>query len=498
MITLRADNRALMDMQEAFSYLADNYTSNVSAIVVTNASGFAADDPVLISHFGSETAEVVYILSVNTDTNTLTLQSNTKFAHSESTRVSKLRYSMVEFIWGDGPDYSALASPISQDIPSLLGDSSTEWVIAHNHVGDPANSTRYTWSETGTDPRVSDYFSFPLPSAGSFTQRAWVYSPNFTSNNNVTTLAGGEIYAVGEDYFVISGKAAGTDETKLAGTGYIKLESTYIDVAADNFYTIFRDNVLTTGFGFFRWWNPRAHIGTLVDSPIPYAGFPDNCAKVILDDFFSTLNNKELKLITRTDAFRWLSEGYSVALNELNLVNKEFGVTDTLSVTTASGTQEYPLPRNFSRIISVWEAENGREIGMVSQDNVSSIQNAGGDASYYLRGVRDLEVSDINAGPNADTYLGFTPSPTGVGTYLVKYLVKGVRLVKNYDAVYLPNNEFYCLKDYMMFRAAPKLNRGDGSDYFQLFNASIQRMKITSHKQDNRRDTFGIETWANV
>ncbi len=492
MITIRADNRALLEMNEQFSYLAANYSSGVTSIIITNSVGLSVGDPVLIGQFGSETGETAYISGVETETHTITFENPLKFAHSESTKVSKLRYSMIEFLWGDGPDYDALTSTTSQDIPQLLGDSTTEWDITVS-----SGRTTYTYTGTGTEPRISDYFAYPFPSAGSFTQRAWIDSPNFNSANNVTTQSGAEMYEIGEDFFTIVN--AGSSESGVTtGAGYVKLESQYIDIMSDQFYTIYRDNVNITGFAFFRWWNPRSHVGTIVKSPVPYAGFPDNCAKTILDDFFSTLNNKELKLITRADAFRWLSEGYSVVLNELNIVNREFGVTDTLTITTVIGQQEYALPRPFSKVISLNGGDNGLETGAITQEAVAAAASNNGTTAYYLRGTRDLEQVDVNLGVNSEVFLGFSPTPDSVTTYTLRYLVKGVRLTKNYDAVYLPNNEFYCLKDYMMFRASPKLNRGDGSNFFQLFTTSVQRMKMTSHKQNNHRDSFGIEPWANV
>lgn len=500
MITIRADNRALLDMNEGFSYLANNYNSDVGTLVVTNIASFAADDPVLIGQFGSETAEIAYISSVNTDTNTLTLENNTKFAHPESTRVSKLRYSMVEFLWGDGPDYDALGTPAtSQDIPTLLGDSSTEWNITVS-----SGRTTYTWSGTGTNPRVSDYFDYPLPSAGSFTKRGWVYSPNFNSSNNVTTTAGALIYEVGEDFFTIVN--AGVNESGVTtGTGYIKLEAQFIDVTADQFYTIFRDDVLTTGFGYFRWWNPREHIGTIVKSPVPYLGFPANSAKSIIDDFFSTLNSKELKLVSREDAFRWLSEGYSVALNELNLVNKEYGEITPYAITTVAGTREYALPANCSRITRVWNLDDDVEISAMKYDHTEEYEAWSNTSTrFYIRGVKDLEVPDYNAavrsGPNdaAELYIGFSPVPSTAMNLQVKYIPKAVPLVKNYDAVFMPNNNFYFLKDFMMFRAAPKLGRGTGENYYSLFQNEINRMKANAFKQDNQLDSWGIASNANV
>lgn len=500
MITIRAQNSALLDMNEGFSYLIDNYNSDVGTLVVTNIASFAADDPVLIGQFGSETAEIVYIESVNTDTNTLTLENNTKFAHPESTRVSKLRYSMVEFLWGDGPDYDALGSPAtSQDIPALLGDSSTQWNITTS-----GGRTTYTWSGTGTDPRITDYFDYPLPSAGSLTKRGWINSPNFNSSNNVTSTTGALIYEVGEDFFTLV--HTGVNQAGVTtGAGYIKLEVQFIDVTADQYHTLFRDEVLTTGFGYFRWWNPRSHIGTIVKSPIPYLGFPANSAKSIIDDFFSTLNSKELKLVSREDAFRWLSEGYSVALNELNLVNKEYGEITPYAIETVSGTREYALPANCSRISRVWNLDDDVEISATKYDKTNEHEAWNNTSTlYYLRGVKDLEVPDYNAGMRlgphdaAELYIGFTPEPTAAVNIQIKYLPKAVPIVKNYDAIFMPNNNFYFLKDFMMFRAAPKLGRGTGEQYYGLFQNEINRMKANAYKQDNKLDSFSIASSANV
>ena len=510
MITIRADNRGLLDMNEGFSYLSNNYNSDVGSLVVTNIARFKADDPVLIGQFGSETAEIAYISTINTATNTLTLENNTKFAHPESTRVSVLRYSMVEFLWGDGPDYDALGSPAtSQDIPSLMGDSTTEWEITYDGGND---RTTYAWTGNGTDPRVTDYFDFPIPSAGSLTQVGWINSPNFNDNNNVTALAGAPIYEVGEEdgstgecYFVLGGRTAGTNETATTGTGYIKLETQFVNVAADQFYTIFKDNVLTTGFGYFRWWNPREHIGTVVKSPVPYLGFPANSAKSIIDDFFSTLNSKELKLITRDDAFRWLSEGYSVALNELNLVNKEYGGLTPFAITTVAGQTEYALPANTSRIMRVWNIDADIAIPYIEYSSIKLLQQSNTSNLFYdIRGVKDLETPDASlptrqgSDDAAEMWLGLSAEPSSVFNFQVQYLPKAVPIRKNYDALFLPNNNFYCLKDFMMFRASPKLGRGDGTSYYGLFNDEINKMKMNAIKQDNKPDSWGISPTANV
>lgn len=96
MISLKADNRSLL-IDAKSSYLAFNYASGVTTMEIVNANSFADDDFILLGNFGSETAEIVQIDTVTASTNSFTLVAATKFAHSESTQVTILKYNTVQF-----------------------------------------------------------------------------------------------------------------------------------------------------------------------------------------------------------------------------------------------------------------------------------------------------------------------------------------------------------------------------------------------------------------
>lgn len=493
MITLKSSNTPLEEM-EGFSHLHDNYNSGETSFVVTNADDFSVDDYLLLGIFGTESAEISKVTGLNKSTNTVTIESTTRFAHPESTKVTKLRYNMVRWYLGLGPDYDNLPSALTELRDwQKIGNDTTQWDITD--VG--SGRFKYQWDGTGKKPRILDYFPYPVPSAGSIDITVTIQAENFNSANNVTNKM---VYEVGEDvngygYFVIANTGA-AENNVTTGSGYIQFYTNYLDINSDNLYTTYLDLTNTVGFGYWGWWNPTTHIQTVNKSPIPYAGFPPNTAKAIIDDFYSTLNTKEVKLVTRDDAFRWLSEGYSVALNELNLINKEYSAVLPLSVATVVGQREYALPSNFSKIISVNGVNNADStdnlrMDVIRQDQIDEYEATDpSEIKYYLRGVKDLEIDDINSGANAEMYIGFSPLPSEIVNYQLRYVPKAVVVTKNYDAIFLPNNNFYCLKDYLLFRASPKLGRGDGSQYFQLFQSEINRMKVDSNKQDGTASSW--------
>ena len=69
MIILEADNRVLTTTAK-YTYTTTNYTSGVSAFSVLNAtdSVFAVDAFLLLGNFGTESTEIVKILTVDNDT----------------------------------------------------------------------------------------------------------------------------------------------------------------------------------------------------------------------------------------------------------------------------------------------------------------------------------------------------------------------------------------------------------------------------------------------
>ena len=369
MITLKGDNRQLVKNAK-FSDLSINYASGINAIVVVNSAGFSVNDYILLGKFGRETTEIAQIASLDPSTHTLTLVSNTKFSHSESTRVTILPYNKIRFY----------------------------------------HTTVATY---GTSGPITDY----------------------------------------------------------------------IDIQPDGFFTRAIDSSNQTGFGWFVFYNSTTGALTGNSNAIPYNDFAAGSVKKIFDSFFSLLNNNEMKLISHEDAFRWLNEGYSIAKNELNLVNRNYNVTDQYPISIIAGTQEYSLPDDFSDLISVTNT-NGETIHEISLRDVShNNENViGFHSGYFLRAGK----------------IGFTPSPIQDTTYYMYYKTKTSTLNSYYDNVDLPDNNFFFLVDFMLYRVATKLPRFNGKDYFAAFRMGVDTMKMVSHKRSENQDSFGIADEANV
>ena len=258
----------------------------------------------------------------------------------------------------------------------------------------------------------------------------------------------------------------------------------YIDLQPDSEYAYAYDTTNTTGYGWFRFYNSTTTKITLNSNAIPYADFAEYAVVKIFDSFFSLLNNKERKLIDDEDAFRWLNESYSIAQNELNLVNTEYKVESEWTFTTTSGTSEYALPSNFSNIISVTDSD-GNAIPYISLSGVPKHDDdaSSDDTSYFLRG----------------SYIGVTPVPDdSTTTYYVYYQSKTGKLTSYYDNIDLPDNNFYPLVDFMIYRASIKLNRPDAKVHLQSFQEGINRMKLTSFKQNANNDSWDVGSSVSI
>jgi len=378
MVTLSADNRTLV-ADAKYSYLTTNYASGVSNINILNAAdSFAADDYLLLGLFGSETAEIVQIDTVNTSTGAIVLVGPTKFSHSESTKVSILPYNQIRFFW------TAL-----EDI---------------------------------------------------------------------------------------------TGATPLTG---------YIDIQASDWYSIYNDEVNLTGFGWFIFYNSTTLVSSLNSNSLPYAGFTNDSIEDLLNDFFSLLNNKELKLVTRQDALSWLNEGYSRMRNRLNMSNAEYSATALLPLNIIGGQTEYLLPDDFSSLESItasMDPSDPTAMGKLSKFPIEYIPlrkafgYMGSQTKYYIRGK----------------YIGFVPTPTTGGTYQYMYKKKTTRLDSNSEKVDLPDNGFYVIKDFMMYRAKMKfLDQSAAAIYFKSFNDGVDQMVISAIDRDASGDWFDIDETAN-
>ena len=475
-ITLRADNKS-RGLNEGFSYISDHYPSGTLTFVVTNSDDFKANDPVLIGDWGNERAETSIVESVENSTNTITLKDGLgfKFSHSESTKVTIIRYDKARFYLTPTPGFSS-DNPLR--IWQKTGDDTTE--ITTDDMG--GDVMRYIWNGDGRNPLWESYMEQELPA---YTHQVKISGTDLSGENEGTFDIIGYGNVAGKCYFEIS-NPSGTEESGIPiGGGLVEIYTSHIDIDADNFYTQYVDYVNSAGFGFYSWRNTMDNTQTNVLSPIPYGGWPVNSAKSIIDDFFSTLNSRELKLITRKDAFNWLNEGYAIMVNELNLVNPEYSSPAVYDLTTASGTSEYTLPSNFSNIVSIFDAGENARVEKIDLNDVETYVSRGNTAPrYYIRSTWDSEAT-------GEVFIGIVPTPsTSSQTFNIRYNRKTSPINKNYDHVFVPDNNFYCLKDFMLYRASPKINRSSGTEYFQLFLESIKRMKITSFKKDNRKDCW--------
>jgi hypothetical protein len=378
MINLAADNRVLTS-DTKYSYLTTNYASGVVNINILNAADtFAANDYLLLGLFGSENAEIVQIDSVNASTGAIVLKVATKFAHSESTKVSILPYNQIRFYYNTTDTYSG-ATPL---------------------------------------------------------------------------------------------------------TGYV-------DIQASDWSSVYNDETNLTGFGWFIFYNSTTASTSQASNSLPYVGFENNTIEDILNDFYSLLNNKELKLVTRQDALSWLNEGYSKMRNRLNMTNVEYSATALLPLTILSGQTEYLLPDDFYALESITAAMDVSDptaMGNMSKFPIEYIplrlafSYMGSQTRYYIRGKK----------------IGFVPTPTIGGTYQYMYRTKTTRLDSNSDSVDLPDNGQFALKDFMMYRARMKFTDLSGAAvYFKAFNDSIDLMVIAAVDRDCALDTFMIDDSAN-
>lgn len=369
MITLKADNRQLTKNAK-FSYLADNYASGVSTMTLTSSIGFASAQYVLLSEFGHETSEIFKIDSVNSTTHELTFTTASKFAHSESTKITIIQYNQVKFYHTTTATYA---------------------------TSDPVGSA--------------------------------------------------------------------------------------VDIQADSVYTQVIDSTNSTGFGWFVFYNATSTAVSTNSNAIPYGGFDENSVKKIFDAFWSQLNNKEQKLVTTDDVFSWLNEAYSITRNELNLVNPEYNVATRVTVSVTSGTSEYDLEDDVSDVVAVTDT-NGYDVPYlkISDIDYTNANSSGQKTYYYIRNKK----------------IGFVPSPTAAATYYYYYRTKTTVLTSYYDSVDLPDNNFYFLVDFMMYRAGLKLTHPNPEKRYQAFIVGINRMKVTSNKQNANLDSWEIADEAVV
>jgi hypothetical protein len=416
--------------------------------------------------------------------------------------------------------------------PYTIGASSTQFDIT-NTTG---TTFRYTYDTTGTDPEIGENIqvnsqvvingqNFTVANNGTFTVTA--FSTNYFEVTNASgvvesnkTLGTGSL-SVGRNNFVLLGefgsetseivtvssvnksthtltlsaatKFSHSQDTKAYVLGYDKVKffhtttatfntttpiSGYLDISADSLYTTGSDAANSTGFGWFYFYNSITAKDSATSNAVPYSSFGENSVKSILEIFYSLLNDKERKLITDTDSLHWLNEAYSIAQNSLNLVNREYFADSIDTITSVSGTAEYDLENDFSSVINIYDETNEKNIEWIDLRNVSSWNyDSNNTTHYYLKGGK----------------IGFSPIPSSAIEYSVRYNYKTTAVSSYYENIDLPNGNFYCVINFMLHRAGIKLGKSDAMNYLKLFDKDIERMKLTSFKQNANLDSWGME-----
>lgn len=364
-IVLKANNQELL-INAKHSYLSTNYSAGVTTLIVVNGDGFAVDDYLLLGEFGNESSEIVQVSGVATHSLTV---GNTKFAHSESTKVTILPYNKVRFY-------------------------------------------------------------------------------------HTTTTAFSALVQVGSD----------------------------TDIQADSLSTIISDTTYTTGYGWFCFYNSTTLAITQNSNYIPYTGFASNSVRKIIEDFYSQLTVTEQKLVSTSEILSWLSEAYSVAKGELNLVNKEFSAEDHYDLAVTANLAEYSLPDNLDYILSVYDDDNDEELDRINIKDIDKNNESTDNATkYYIRGI----------------YLGFSPTPDAAGNFIVRYTTKPADVTSYSDLIVLPGNNHYILKDYIMFRASSRLKRPDGANFLASFYKGIERIKLIANRGGGE-SSWSIDEHASV
>lgn len=274
----------------------------------------------------------------------------------------------------------------------------------------------------------------------------------------------------------------------------------YVEIQPDSWFTTWDDELHSTGWGFFLFRNKETEICSQPSNPIPYAGFEADTVKSALDGFYSLLNNKEVSLVSRDEAMMWLNEAYSLVRSRLNLVNREYGVALEATIDLRPGVIEYRLPDDFADMVTLSKTPNSAFGNTNPVNNIVeyiTLKEApyyGGYSTstpYYTGTLRRYYLRE--------KYLGILPTPDKAETYYLNYITKSTRLGALDDVISLPDNGFYILKDFMMYRANMKFGNGNtASVYYKTFVDGLNNLVLTANKRDSRLDTWHISRNANA
>lgn len=248
----------------------------------------------------------------------------------------------------------------------------------------------------------------------------------------------------------------------------------WTDIQIDDWYTSYGDSSNSTGYGWFVFRNSVTSDSSQTSHPIPYAGFGYDTVQQLFNDFLSLLNNRELKLVNTEDMYSWLNEGVALVKNKLNLSNAEYTASAETTLTITSGTSEYTLPTDFADLIQITDGTTSKQpIRWISIRDAMTY--TGDETRYYIRGKK----------------IGIVPTPSTDTTYPYRYRSKGTVVDSMEDTIDLPDNGFYILKDWMMWRAYLKFQNPNAATFYQSFTDGLNAMIVSSIKRDANLDTWG-------
>lgn len=257
----------------------------------------------------------------------------------------------------------------------------------------------------------------------------------------------------------------------------------WTDLDPTSWYTTYSDTAHSTGFGWFKYRNATTLETSDESNPIPYAGFVGHTVQQVFADFDSLLNTKELTLVSMNDRFAWLNEALAIFRTKLNLTNTEYTVSSTQTLTAVSGTAEYELPSDFADLIEIVSDSDDLPVPFLPVSEVLAyIGSLSTTTHYYLRG----------------RYIGLVPTPTASATYSYRYKAKASRVSSLSTYLDLPDNAFYSLKDYMMYRAYLKFSNPLATTFYQSFKNAMDFFIQSAVKRSANLDTWGIADSANT
>ena len=486
-ITLRSDNRTIFK-DSPYGALVDNYPSASSSVVLNTTEGFEMNDFVVIGTLGTGNAESLQLKSVNHTTGVIDFfgWADKAAVGTDNThlfipvpRIVKAGQTATAYIGQSATVRGTGLITVDQAATQIIISGAGIIGMVPGDVVEINDITKYAHSESSRVTRVPyDKVQFfftngpqvpnPIPVVTVSTkQNASTTETKTTTLNSPPTAT----YTKPNDPSYVDT----VDFTPPILFENAQILCNPIPIQVTGTFSVYQDNNHLTGFGWFAFYNSFTKTYSPLSNYIPYAGFEDNSVKSIFESFDSSLNNKEVKLVTMSDRFTWLNEAFNMMTNELNLGNWEYNASENLNLNILPGVTDYLLPKDFGDLLDVDDGV-GKKIYHYN--------------ATWPHGTYDYDVKYRIRGK----YIVFEPSPIQAATFTLTYLKHASRLTELSDVVDLPDNMHYNIKDYMLFRAYRKLgNLSESTNSLAMFQKAIDNMKIYAIKRDNGLDSWGID-----